>query len=269
MDIYVISQADPARMHTPQLLDAAGVAFTLVVDNAAQAKAARAMGYSRIESTGTTDIVTKRNAITRMAAGQWYVGLDDNIQDFTMVPAKVRGIYLDLPVDDHTNWRPRFNVPCRPQAFIDSLHNLQRECVAHGAIYGGVSTTENPFFRGKHYGYRRFVKSKVFVMDSAWHAKLKFKHRLCHDSYASALAVALVGKVVVDNWMFYKAKWYEKGGLGSREARVSAGLPEQLNECVAEFPGLIGLARGKNSALRFLKTSDVSVERWRKEHGWA
>ena len=40
-------------------------------------------------------------------------------------------------------------------------------------------------------------------------------------------------------------------------------LLTQLQQCVDEFPGLVKLAAGPNSALRVCKVTDASVDRWR------
>lgn len=266
MKIYIVSQAVEERMHTPRLLKAAGVPFTLVLDSPTQAKAASKLGYGPLLVTGTKDLVEKRNTITKHVGRGWYIGMDDNVQEFTAAALKLRRKSEVIDTADGQNWRPQFNQPCEPKEYVELLEDLAEEAMLQRAHYAGVATMENPFFRGKRYGLRRFVKSKIFCMDAA--AGVRFKHRMCHDSYASAHAVALHGRVLVDNWLFYRARWYERGGLGSREAREKAGLLQQLQECVDEFPGLVGLARGKNSALRFLRTSDNSVDRWRKEHGW-
>lgn len=265
LPIYIVSRADPERMHTPSLLKAAGVPFTLVVDNDAQVKVAKRLGYKAI-STDTTDLVSKRNAITDRVKG-WYIGMDDNIRGFTAVDPKWRRYdRIDTSNPKEQPWRKLFNTPVDAGQYVTLLGELAAHGREVGAEYGGVATMENPFFRMKRWGYRRFVKSKVFVMKGK--SEVRFKHRLCHDSYASAHAVALHGTVVTDSYLFYDAKWYEKGGLGSRQQREEAGLLEQLQQCVDEFPGLVGLARGQNSALRFLKTSATGVNEWRIKHGW-
>jgi len=266
--VYVVSRADPTRMHTANLLKRSGVPFTLVVDNAEQVRSARRLGYEAINAE-TTDLVSKRNAITDRIAerGLWYIGMDDNIQAFTMVHSSFRHHdFVDTSNVNAAPWRDLWNTEAKPAEFIAELEHLIDRCKNIGAEYGGVATMENPFFRQKRLGFRRFVKSKVFVMKSG--SDVRFKHRLCHDSYASAHAVALHGTVLTDSFMFYRARWYEKGGLGSRSQMEAAGLLDQLQQCVDEFPGLVGLARGKNSALRFLKTSDTSVNKWRAENGW-
>ena len=266
LPIYIVSRADPDRMHTPSLLKAAGVPFTLVVDNDAQVKTAKRLGYKAI-STDTTDLVSKRNAITDRVKG-WYIGMDDNIRGFTAVDEKFRNVFekVDTSNPQAAPWRKLWNTPMDPADYVIELGKLAAHGRAVGAEYGGVATMENPFFRMKRWGYRRFVKSKVFVMKGK--SQVRFKHRLCHDSYASAHAVALHGTVVTDSYLFYDSKWYEKGGLGSRQQREEAGLLTQLQQCVDEFPGLVGLARGQNSALRFLKTSANGVDQWRRENGW-
>lgn len=265
MHIYVISRANEERLHTPRLLRAANLRFTLVVDNAEQADRARRLGYRSVVATGCKGIVETRNAITAMAGKKWYIGMDDNIQWFTAVNKSLRG-KTSLPTDDGTNWRPRYNKQCTPQEFIEGLKGVQQHCDQVGAVYGGVATMENPFFRAGRWAYRRFVKTKAFVMHGG--CGLQFKYSMCHDSYMSALAVAAYGSVVVDNWYFYKTTWYERGGLGGRLDREAKGLLTQMDACVQEFPGLVGVGRGKNTALRFLKVTDKSVERWRKEAGW-
>jgi hypothetical protein len=270
VQIYVISQAVEERMHTPRLLKAACIPFTLVLDNQKQAREAHRMGYTD-EQTMSTDkavgIVAKRNAITAHHGKGWYLGLDDNIQEFTMVADEYMRKEKLLTNDTTTKWRKFYNVVCTPQEYIDSLDDLGEICEQRRTAYGGVATMENPFFRGgKRHAFRRFVKSKVFVMDAT--PQLQFKHAMCHDSYMTAQVIAKYGCVVVDQRLFYKAKWYERGGLGSRQAREQAGLLEQLDACVTEFPGLVGLGKGKNTALRVLKCTDASVDRWRREHGY-
>lgn len=265
--IYIVSRADPDRMHTPNLLRAAGIPFTLVVDDAEQVRRAKKLGHKAI-STGTTDLVSKRNAITDMVRrSQWYIGMDDNIRGFSMVDKRFRKLErVDTSNPKEQPWRKLWNTPAHPVEYVEELNSLASRAASIGAEYAGVATMENPFFRMKRWGHRRFVKSKVFVMRGA--SDVRFKHRLCHDSYASAHAVALHGTVLTDSFMFYDSKWYEKGGLGSRQQREEAGLLDQLQQCVDEFHGLVGLARGQNSALRFLKTGESSVNAWRRQHGW-
>lgn len=266
LPIYIVSRANPERMHTPNLLRASNIPFWLVVDNKEQVRAAVKMGFKAF-STDTTDLVSKRNAITDEAKG-WYIGMDDNVREFSMVADEIRANHTRIDTSDPkaAPWRTLFNQKVTPAKFMKGLRGLVKECERVGAEYGGLATMENPFFRMKRWGYRRFVKSKIFVMRGG--SSVRFKHKMCHDSYASAHAVALHGAVAVDSWMFYQSNWYEKGGLGTRKEREAAGLLDQLQQCVDEFPGLVRLARGQNSALAFSLTSSNSVDAWRRKHGY-
>ena len=265
MKIYIVSQAVEERMHTCRLLKAAGIPFTLVLDSAQQAATARKLGHTKLMVTDTTDLPSKRNLITEHHGRGWYIGMDDNIQAFTAILPKFRKEQV-IDTADGQNWRPTFNAPCKPREYAAMLEQLACAAAAIDTAYAGVATMENPFFRGKRYGLRRFVKSKVFCMDAR--GGVLFRHRMCHDSYASAHCVALHGRVLVDNWLFYRARWYERGGLGTMQQRRAGGFEQQLQAIIAEFPGLVGRARGKNSALRFLLTSNTAVNRWRAQHGW-
>jgi len=269
MQIYIVSRGNLERMLTPALLDKADIQYTVVVDTYEQARDVRKTTEGATLVCPFSDLVQKRNWITKqhlkLKDSPIYIGMDDNIQEFTAVDHH----YYDndkLPTDDHTNWRPRYNAVCDTSLYVEHLMSLVHEMKRVGAPYGGVATMENPFFRARKYSYRRFVKTKVFVMDAS--AGLTFKHSMCHDSFVTAQAIAMYGKVVVNSFLFYKAAWYQKGGLGDRKAREDAGLLDQLQACVDEFPGLVALAHGSNSALRVLKCNDSGVERWRREHGY-
>lgn len=265
MHVWIVSTAKEERMHTPRMLKEEGIPFTLVVDTDEQRATCKKLGYKSVILEHAA-IADKRNDITA-AAGGWYIGMDDNIKGFTMVTKSLRNEdFIDTSDSQARPWRRLFNKPCSATDYVDALHDLASKAHDCGAKYAGVATMDNPFFRMRRYGHRRFVKSKVFVMSPK--GGVQFKHSMCHDSYASAHAVALHGTVLTDSRMFYDANWYEKGGLGDRAAREAKGLLVQLQECVDEFPGLVGIAKGKNSALRFLKTSDKSVQTWRAEHGW-
>jgi len=272
--IYIVSRATE-RMSTPGILAASGVNHFVVVDDSVQAARVRKVSdFCHPLVCPCSDLVAKRNWITKyhkemhergQESGPWYIGMDDNIQAFTTV----RSDYYDndtVRADDGNNWRPVFNCETDPWIYINELNKMCKQMSEINAPYGGVATMENPFFRMKKYSYRRFVKTKVFIMDAS--ANMMFKHSMCHDSYMTALAIARNGLVLVNNFLFYKARWYEKGGIGDRKAREAAGLLTQLQECCDEFPGLVAMARGKNSALRVCKVHDTSIDKWRKEHGW-
>jgi hypothetical protein len=268
MEIYIPTRMEMNRFHTAPLLKAAGVKFTLVVDNEAQRAAAHKLGYKRTLITpNVADLAAKRTAITQQHGKGFYISMDDNIQAFTAVAQS----YMrknDLETSNTAfAWRKVFNQTCNPVDMVASLQALAVNCQTIGTVYGGVATMENPFFRGGvRYAYRRFVKGKVFVMDAS--PQLEFKYSMVEDSYMTAQVLANYGSVVVDKRLFYRARWYEPGGHGTRAQREEKGLMDHLRSICAEYPGLVGVGKGGNTALRVLRTSENGINKWREENGY-
>lgn len=266
LPVYILSRANDERFHTPRLLLKAKVPFKLVVDTQEESNRARGWGCSDIIVSKCKNIVDVRNFISELNGTNWYIGLDDNIQDFSILSKTYFNEDSIDPTDKSVNWRKEFRTTCSPQEFIHQLSDISILCEKQKTVLGGVSTTENPYFRANKYAHRRFVKTKAFVMKAG--SGLVFKHTMCHDSYITAQAVAMYGRVVVNNFLFYTANWYESGGLGSRQKREEKGLLTQMNEIIKEFPGLVAVGKGENTALRILLTSDKSVNAWRKVNGY-
>jgi hypothetical protein len=268
MEIYIPTRMAMARFHTAPLLKAAGVKFTLVVDNEEQRAAAHKLGYKRTMLTpNVADLAAKRTAINQQHGKGFYISMDDNIQEFQAVMPK----YMKQKDLDTGNtafaWRKVFNQRIAPADMVDALGDLSEMCVHHGTVYGGVATMENPFFRGgERYAYRRFVKGKIFVMEAD--PQLEFKYSMVEDSYMTAQVLAMYGSVVVDKRLFYRARWYEPGGHGTREQREANGLMDHLRSICAEYPGLVGVGKGGNTALRVLRTSENGINKWREENGY-
>jgi hypothetical protein len=43
---------------------------------------------------------------------------------------------------------------------------------------------------------------------------------------------------------------------------------DHLQNICAEYPGLVGVGKGGNTALRVLRTSENGINKWRREHGY-
>jgi hypothetical protein len=264
--IYIISKALEDRIHTPRLFLKAKIPFTLVVDTQDQEKEAHRLGCNNVVVSNCKGLNHTRNFVTELNGNNWFMELDDNITGFTMLSSKYwKSDHVD-PTDKSVQWRKEFRTPCSPQLFVKYMNEISILCEQRKTVFGGVATTENPYFRANKYSYRRFVKTKACVIKGG--SGILFKPPLSHDSYATAQVIALYGSVVVCNYLFYDAPWYEKGGLGSRKEREAKGLLTYLENTIQEFPGLVGKARGQNSALRILLTKDKSVNDWRRAHGY-
>lgn len=279
MRIVVVSKADVERIHTLRLLDLHGIPHTIVVhDREAERRLCDAGCRGEIVRSGTETLVDKRNWILKklIKRDEWFVGMDDNIQKFTRVRApflKREANRTDEPVPKtrgaaYDSWRQVYNAEVTPNSWLETMDRDIALADKSDIPLVGVATMENPYFRARRYSNYRFVKTKVYAMRNT--GKLHFHGLMGHDSYLSALCVAEHGKVLVDQFLHYKVRMYERGGLGtSRAERDANGLAESLEYTIAKFPGLVAHGRGENTALRFVLNREKSVERWRREHGFA
>lgn len=276
---YVITKGHAPRMHTAKWLDQAAIEYEVVCntdadcDTAAQVFKRCKVFHSMQRAKVAPGCVNKRNYILRelVPTGQWYIGLDDNIQRIHVVHGNLYGNErLDIkakPPVEFPGWRDVYRQPLSPGMAIVTAMGLVMSCESRGTIYGGFASTENPMFRQTKYGYRRFVKTKFYVLKKDM-PDLQFGgDNYAHDSWMSAFVVAQYGGVVVNNYVHPVHKMFEAGGLGNGAQR-RPHLDKILPRIVAQFPGLVDLARGANSALRFVRTSDASVVAWQQQHGW-
>jgi hypothetical protein len=268
MKAYIVSKGCALRIRTHLWLRKCGLPYEWVTHTKQMASVIARLDDAPIHVSKAEDLVSQRNwIITRVVPFKhWYVGLDDNIECLTMVhPRLYREERLDVeqpPPAGFATWRAAYRHLMPVAYVLPALENLVRACVRHGTPLGGFASNENPMFRKPHWSYRRFVKTKFFVMQNVG---LRFKHNYAHDSYLSAKVIAEYGKVVVNNFVHAVHPWYEAGGLGSVRERAEP-LEAQLAEIVAEFPGLVARAPGAHSALRMLRTSDAAVAHWQRQH---
>jgi hypothetical protein len=258
-----------ARMHTvPLLAKEPWLQPVFVTHTAAQAATVRAACglegvVAEVVHTGLDTLVENRNyALDMVDDGEWFVGLDDNVQQFTGVPWAMRDEPMlptdGPPPDGYASWRAVYRTPADLR---EALRSLRTTMLLNDTFYGGFASMENPYFRARNWSYARFVKSKAYLMRKV--PGVRWETNYLHDSYMSALAVAMCGCVVVDNWTHPVHTMYEAGGLGgNRQAKLAPELPLVLDK----FGGLVKKARGENSALRFVLTQRASIDRWRNEH---
>jgi hypothetical protein len=269
MKAYIVTKGVIDRLHTHKLFKAAGIDYTWVTHARPNAKRIEEIDDAPIILSHAPDLVTQRNFLLDkiIPDGEWYIGADDNIQKLTMVhPSLYLFKSLDVggPVPKgFTSWREVYRAAFPIKSFGLVMEALRRSIEKNKTIYGGFASNENPMFRKNHYGYRRFVKSKLYVLRNTPGAR--FKGVCGHDSYLSAYVVAHYGKVVVNTYIHPVANWYEAGGLGKLEER-RAHLERSMANTMAEFPGLVAKASGPNSALKFLRTSDAAVANWQRQH---
>jgi hypothetical protein len=273
MKIIVVSKGVVERCHTLRLLQTEGVEARVVVhDEEAKKRLIRAFPYHTYHCSHTKTLVAKRNWILEhlVQKNDWYIGMDDNIQHFTMVMHPWRDNWKNdttkNPPHDFLSWRQLYN---RKAMFSNWLREFKKDiklAEEQNAPLVGVASMENPYFRPRRYSNFKFIRTKVFAMKNTGY--FHFENKYGMDSWLSAQCVAVHGKVLVDNFLYYKAKMCEEGGLGSRKYREAHGLEDYLYRIVKAFPGLVGIVESKLKTVRFLKHSENSVNRWRQEHGY-
>lgn len=277
MKIIVVSKGEIERAHTLRLLNKYKIPHTVVVHRALDVDSLRysdvkGFPHSDFVISGTRHLVDKRNWILNNLVDddEWFIGMDDNIQYFTAVHYKFRG--LANPVTENAprpfkSWRQIYNREMHPSVWLKLFQRNIQKAGLESIPYVGVATMENPYFRAKRFSNYRFVKTKVYAMQNS--RNLRFENKMGHDSFMTAQCVAKYGKVLVDSFLHYKCRMYEGGGLGtSRADRDARGLTKYLERTVKKFDGLVQLGKGANTALRFRLTRESSVERWRNENGW-
>lgn len=272
MKTIIVSRGDERRWHTLNLLHSE-VDATVVVHNMDIVRRMRKVFPDfEIVSSNTERLVDKRNWILKrmLSKNEWFIGMDDNIRGFTMVQKPFRRNSINDTAGTvpkgYKSWREIYNKEV-------SYKDWHREfCIdldiaaSEGANLVGVATMENPWMRARHYSNYRFVKTKIYAMRNT--GKFWFENDISHDSWLTAMCIAVHGKVLVDSYLHHKVKMYEIGGLGTREEREAKGLLKFMDHTIKSFPGLVTVGHGKNTALRMCKTNENSVEKWRKENGY-
>lgn len=273
MKTIIVSRGDERRWHTLNLLHGE-VDATVVVHNMDIVRRMRKVFPDfEITSSNTEKLVDKRNWILKrlLKKNEWFVGMDDNIRGFTMV----RKPYRDMPTNStneppprgtYKTWREIYNHEVGYDIWREEFGRDIEMAASQGANLVGVATMENPWMRAKRYSNYRFVKTKIYAMRNT--GKFWFENDISHDSWLTAMCIAVHGKVLVDSYLHHKVKMYEVGGLGTREEREAKGLLKFMDHTIKSFPGLVTVGHGANTALRMCKTTENSVEKWRKENGY-
>lgn len=158
------------------------------------------------------------------AQGDWIVFADDNIRD---VQAVAEGYYRDpsLDVEGHPEYRSVFEAHCEPARF---MNEIVPECinVAAGwdAHHVGFATTDNFFYRAKHWKKIGYIIGKLMV----WHCHDQiFDHEITMEDFElTAQSVLRHGVAPVNNWVYPVAGHYEAGGMGTKKERLASRVQD-------------------------------------------
>lgn len=222
--------------------------------------------------TNKTGLLSSRDAVLR-TAGDWYVGLDDDLHTVTAVPYRVAKSNDALPTisektaPDGGTWRQLYGRKIDAAEFMRRAADVVAKCEDETTPLGGFATLDNPYFRSRRWSHVRCVSTCAYVYHAPTGPKT-MKYEYCHDQYLSLDAIARFGKVCVDNFVYAGQTPFAniRGvGLGSYDERAAKTEP-QIDALVKEFDGLIT----KSSAVgtKFPAHSLGFVRNWRAAKGF-
>ncbi len=270
LPIYIVSKGYVPRMHLLTWLRQPCTVVTHYKDNARDIK--KAFPYVKVVTTNMDGLANSRNMVSDICKkNAFYIGMDDNIEKFTTVDRRVWklpkvNMMEQQPPKPYKTWRHAYRLPLSHVPSLVNVQGLSRLLMLalqqNDTVYGGVASQENPFFRQAKWSSVRFVKSKFFVMQNT--REFQWQGEVSHDSRMSVEVVAHRGCVAVCNYVHAFHQWYGPGGLGTVTERRPL-LNIELAKIVDEYAGLCGIAKGANSALRFLRSTKKAVANWQNE----
>ncbi len=168
-----------------------------------------------------------------LSNNEWAIFADDNI-DF------IYGI-------DSTHWKNNLYLDKSSQhwgnvnsyKFDSRLSELITKADEVNAHLIGFLSTNNYYFARKKYKYYGFCHGKLtlwkkdndFVFDN-------FNLRSLNDFHFTAMHLYNYGIVLINDYMHPKAKYFQKGGIGSKKARKPDRI-KNINLLLAYYPELI------------------------------
>lgn len=205
--------------------------------------------------------------------GEWVMFADDNIRRFTGVEPRLNGL-TSLPVDDPAmavqygapSWRALYGYRYLGVQMAMILEEMIVQCEKRGVWIAGFATTDNHYFRAKHWRRVGYVSSKAMLWrhDPSWPWG-EMEHM--DDYHYSAEHHARHGRVLVNNWIAPISGHYEAGGVGVYSDRVRYRR-ESVRRLVAAYDGLLRPKQRKgfypNTELAFRLTTERQIDAWRR-----
>jgi len=200
-------------------------------------------------------------------SGEWVAILDDDFRHPTRVRDDLYPLQeLPTQTKDRAYWKAVFSEPCSGAQFF---RELAPEMVARASVRGfhlcGVSSTDNHYFRGKHWRYGGFVPGALamYKKDGLFRPRRDIG---LDDYYASAENHRLYGGVVVNNWFWHDALTFTEGGQGPYAGARQAQRRKDCEALLGMYPGLLrpkerrGFEDGTDLAFRL--TTPEQFRKW-------
>lgn len=273
MKVIIPSWARPTTIRTHKLLPE-GTDYKIVVHSKEVAK-----WYAQNPSIDPKRIVINGlpygNALARnwildnlVEEGEWFIMADDNIDGFWIVHESYYGnADIDTSTFNSAFWRALFDRDASWETFARRAEEDRAEAERRGARLVGYATNDNHYFRAKKYRDVGYVSTKICL--------IKKDHLRCDDRLMSKVDFEFTaahlkehGRVLINNFIFPRARHFEPGGIGTVKERTPSNV-FGCNLLMEKYPGMFAYAtksgRQNRSEVKFTFTDVDQVDAWRKK----
>lgn len=214
-------------------------------------------------SNAKNGIAGQRDFIdSQLAAGEWYVSADDDIESITSV---VPAYYLlpELPTKLIT--KANYGMQLDTQEIYELFQKFIDTEDTHKATLYGFATNDNIFFRAKKISDNSFIIGQLFLEKKLANMP-KSKVKLKEDYERTANHILLSGRVVRNNFIRPTTKMYSKGGVGSKESRQEE-LKIASKTLIEHYSGLfvpsINKPQERETEISMPLRTELDIARWR------
>lgn len=213
----------------------------------------------------TGNIAKKRQWIldNLVAEDEWIVMADDNIRSFRMIAEPWYG--MDQ-LDEEGVKKEKDAIPL---AAWNVMKESMAEADARGAKLVGFRTNSNPFFGRKKWNDVSYVSTKLCCIKKDSDIRFDPEFPLRDEVQFCAEHLIKFGRVLVNKYLYPAANHYEKGGIGSLDARLER-RKEECRKLMLKYPGLFKYKKNHKSTppesdLQLRMHSMDQIDNWRLE----
>lgn len=228
MKIFTFAYDKFTTMTTGNILRNAGVEFNALCYTKEQYEkfinAGTLLPSEVIITNGTNGLANQRNFVLEhcMNMNEWCLMLVDDMEEVTTLSAEDLLKYdktIPVDIDNSTEWSHRFKNVMPTIDFIKHCEYLTWLADKQNIYMVGFTDIKNPLFRRAHWNYNRLVPGRCVLLKKT---NLRYHPNIhCLESfYMTAMNLQSFGKVLIDQWTYFKAQLARKGqGYGSLKER--------------------------------------------------
>lgn len=273
MKIVMQTRGVVARIRTPKLFFNQNDLITVCHDEV-QRQRLVGLGLRDIRvhklPEGVTSIGRIRDYVETFVIprGEWYCGIDDNIEHVWRVDDKFYGGLEQISVPEEYRNRDIYKShDLHDESLMKVVKELVEKCEEQKTIYGGFAWMENPGFRPSKWQRHGYAKAKIYVKKNEglswqWSPKLQ----VMFDHAQSFKVIEKYGSVAINRFVYVQHPQYEAGGIGSHAERMPFREPT-TKFLYEHFEGLVGPTRGDEDKPAIRLRGQESIDRWRAECG--